>query len=1047
MQAALGAVLLVAGAAQALSGGERPSQATQAAQVAVDPPPLWAAPPSLGVRVAEVTFEGVDPKGLRALVVSEDGAPLDPRDVRDAIRSLYATARFARVAAYLEVLEEDPRNPGSRGRLVFVLALVQKLVSLSFPGGTALAESILHQTANLQTNAEFQPEQLPRAAEAIRAAYYRIGYRRAKVTPVRNEVPGGISLELRIDEGPATLIAEVRFSGDFGIEQSELAAAFKLEPGDVLNLGALEEGVRGVRERYRRAGRLRARVEMPIVEELSETRARLTVPVQAGPEVRFHLRGNVSFSDSLLVSRLGDDSDQPLDAQAEADMASRLRRFYLSQGFFRVTIAQRELRAKDGAAEVVFSIDEGTPMRVEEIRFTGNKGIPSGQLRERVTLLLGDSVQRDAASGVDPGEVALTGVMGKLPDPPRVRYQVDPVTVFDPVVYARALKQIEDLYKSEGYLSARVGPPKLVPLDPLQRRVAVELLVAEGDRTLVSRIVVEGGGDVPAPEVDAAIVLRKGFAFSYLAAEEGRAALTQIFTRRGHLYAKVEDEESFLDEEGSKSGISRVEVRYRIQPGPVVRVGFVEVVGQRRTIEGLILDLVGLKSGDVLTPEVLDRGQQALLRTGLFFSATLTPRDPEVAEPEKTVQVVLRERPTRDFQANLGFSLADGPRASAQWTQGNLLGRNLTFTAFGKIDYPFLRYQTPNTCPVVPPDPPGCASHFAPPEDSVERVIDLGFSVPRLYPLIDSLRAGVDLIHERAVRQAYYLTKYSAQASLGLTRRRPISVDLAYEAGFQFFSVPRNVALADRANVDPRIFRLPEGKLLFGSLRPTLVMDLRDDPVRPRSGFLAQLSGDYLRSFPATELYVNLMKVQGLLAAYVPLPLLSSLVLSVRGGRIFQLSNSTSAVTPGDRRFYLGGATSLRGFNEDGLQPQDLIDQLHREVTNCEHTLSGVACSNQSALVASGGASNGGNQLIALGAELRVPFAQTWELALFYDAGNLWNAPTSILTNLVLRDAVGVGLRWLTPIGRMAIDLGMNLTPDNVLGEPRFGPYFSIDPL
>jgi outer membrane translocation and assembly module TamA len=40
-----------------------------------------------------------------------------------------------------------------------------------------------------------------------------------------------------------------------------------------------------------------------------------------------------------------------------------------------------------------------------------------------------------------------------------------------------------------------------------------------------------------------------------------------------------------------------------------------------------------------------------------------------------------------------------------------------------------------------------------------------------------------------------------------------------------------------------------------------------------------------------------------------------------------------------------------------------------------------------------------------------------------------------------------VGLRWLTPIGRMAIDIGMNLTPDQILGEPRFGPYFSIDPL
>jgi outer membrane translocation and assembly module TamA len=68
-------------------------------------------------------------------------------------------------------------------------------------------------------------------------------------------------------------------------------------------------------------------------------------------------------------------------------------------------------------------------------------------------------------------------------------------------------------------------------------------------------------------------------------------------------------------------------------------------------------------------------------------------------------------------------------------------------------------------------------------------------------------------------------------------------------------------------------------------------------------------------------------------------------------------------------------------------------------------------------------------------------------VALFYDAGNLWRTPTSILHHLVLRDAVGVGMRWLTPVGRVAIDIGVNLQPDALLGEPTWGPYFSIDPL
>ena len=684
-------------------------------------------------------------------------------------------------------------------------------------------------------------------------------------------------------------------------------------------------------------------------------------------------------------------------------------------------------------------------------------------MRERVLLILRDNLARDPSSRADPANVERMGVMGRVPAPHAPRTRVDPEAVFDPVLYARALKQIEDLYKSQGYLSVRAGPPKLEPIRGSLERIEVTIPIREGEQTLVGRVLVEGGGEAPPAELDAAIVLRRGKPFSYLQAEEGRAALTQIFTRRGHLYARVEDEEEFED---SPDGASRVDVRYRIQPGPVVRVGFVEVVGQRRTVEGLVLDLVGLQRGDLITPEAIDRGQQALLQTGLFFSAIITPRNPEVAEGEKTLQVQLRERPTREFQTSVGFSLADGPRVSAQWTQGNILGRNLTFTVVAKADFPFTRFPTERFCPLDDPDHPppisACGADLSlyetrinyPEGIPIERVIDIGLSAPRLYPLTDALRAAIDLIHERALRPSYDLTKFSAQASVDLTRRRPLTAGIAYEFGYQELTVGARSIEDVLAQTDQRYSRLPPGRMLFGSLRPSVLLDLRDDPAHPRSGFLMQVSGDYLRSYSASDsappppgtpaqVHVNLVRVQGLAAGYIPLPALSSIVLSARGGRVYQLDSRS--LTPGDRRFYLGGATSLRGFHEDGVQPQDLVDQLRTLVRACEATLSDLACTPQAQLIAAGGTSDGGDVFLAFTAELRLPFTQSFETALFWDAGNLWRSPPyRFFQTLVLRHAVGGGLRWLTPIGRMAIDVGINIEPDQLLGEPRFGPYFSI---
>ena len=61
------------------------------------------------------------------------------------------------------------------------------------------------------------------------------------MAPARKAAPGGVGLELRIEEGPATRIAEVRFDGDLGVDKDELSAAFKLDRGDVLNLSLLDE--------------------------------------------------------------------------------------------------------------------------------------------------------------------------------------------------------------------------------------------------------------------------------------------------------------------------------------------------------------------------------------------------------------------------------------------------------------------------------------------------------------------------------------------------------------------------------------------------------------------------------------------------------------------------------------------------------------------------------------------------------------------------------------------------------------------------------------
>ena len=1033
--------------------------------------------------VQRVLFEGADATGLRALVPIQDGAPLDARDVRDAVRALHASARFSRVAAFAE---EVPGASPPAVRVVFVLAPVQKLTQVTFRGHKVLAESILHQTANLQVNAEFQPELVQRAVEAIKAAYHRVGYQNVTIASLEQEIDNGVQLTLAIDEGQATRVAQVLFTGELGMGSDELLAAFKLGGGDVLNLGLVEEGVKGVHDHYRQAGRLRARVDPAQVELVRPGEARITVPVQAGPLIRFHVRGNDSFTDSLLLSKLAVDGEEPLDVQMAQDLSQRLRRFYVQAGFAGVKIAWREIRTSDDAVELVFSVEEGPQTRVEQIVFSGNLGVPSSQLRERVVLQLNDAISADPAYGADPGELARRGVMGRVRGQPPDRTRVDPETVFDPVLYARAIKQIEDLYKSQGYLGVQAGPAKLEPLEkkpaaapapagakpalrakapyPLPvERMRVLIPIKEGDRSVVSLLVIEGGSEVKAEILDRAVTLRNGGPFSYYSAEEGRSAIAAAFTREGYFYAKVEDDETFFPPGPADApGIARVEVRYRVQAGPLVHVAFVEVVGERHTQEQLILDLVKLRPGDVLTPDGLDKGQQQLLLTGLFFSATLTPRNPEVAEAEKTVLVQVRERPRRELLTSFGFSLEDGPRVSVQYTYGNLFGRNLTFNAIGRANLPYQRFgTTPPKCTTLSGtdgvERTDCQTSIIFPSDPLERVIDLGFSVPRLEPLTEMLRASLDFIHERDIRLTYDLTKwFSVQLSTALNRAQPFAASLTYEVGYQDLQLKTRTLEQELAAADSNIFRQKSGGLIFGSLRPTLTLDLRDDLARPRGGVYFQALGDLLHSFPRSPLNVRLLKLQGLAAGYVPLPGQASLVVSARAGRVFKLDGDDGpSIVPGDRLFYLGGATTLRGFHQDALQPSDVLKDLRTQIAACNTLVGnlnlapGETCSTRVKILQAGTSSSGGEVMLAFGAELRVPILTTLEIAFFVDAGSLWADPRRIgaVDWADLSKAVGFGFRYLTPIGRIAVDIGFNLAPDQSLGDPPWYPYFAIDSL
>jgi outer membrane protein assembly factor BamA len=211
----------------------------------------------------------------------------------------------------------------------------------------------------------------------------------------------------------------------------------------------------------------------------------------------------------------------------------------------------------------------------------------------------------------------------------------------------------------------------------------------------------------------------------------------------------------------------------------------------------------------------------------------------------------------------------------------------------------------------------------------------------------------------------------------------------------------------------------------------------------------AELAGDYSRSIgtPFTvirsDTYVNLVKLWATLSGYVPLgPVV--LALSAQAGRIFPLNSDSVTIAP--KRFYLGGATTMRGYGENEMIPQDQRGQVALQTERCASALSGLGCSPQLQQLVRNGVmlpSEGGQASVLFKAEFRIPLSKATEIGVFADFGNLWYDPALFDLKLI-RTNLGFGLRIITPVGPAAFDVGFNLNPEYRINEPIFAPHFSV---
>ena len=431
------------------------------------------------------------------------------------------------------------------------------------------------------------------------------------------------------------------------------------------------------------------------------------------------------------------------------------------------------------------------------------------------------------------------------------------------------------------------------------------------------------------------------------------------------------------------------------------------VRGNARTRTARINRLLGWKEGQPLSDAQLLQTERNLTRTGVFRRVDVRPQPADAKTQARTVDIDLQEGRPLSLLYGVGYQYA--PDATEN--------RSDPFAIIGaSYNNLFGRMQSA-----------GFEAQYAP--ISKRGRLQASFREPYLfntqYPLTLSTYYVVEPIQDIDIRRLGAVIESSRYFG------KYLRVALRYE-----YQRITPVNPDDLSNIEKQNFPRFDLPIEESTIGPNVFYDRRDDVVDPHAGYY--LTGGYKYAFPFINAEARFHKFSGQGAWFRKVGG-SVLAVGVRIGAIWPYGPPDIQV-PIAERFFAGGRSTNRAFDSDLLGIPGVTVDYDTQATPHQGTGTGSCVPAYPTLPTFdcnfGPRIVGGNGFAAINAELRIPIFGGFGGTVFYDAAQVWQDPGQIRLSIEgssgLRQGVGVGLRYMTPIGPIRAEYGWPVDPRTI---------------
>jgi len=530
---------------------------------------------------------------------------------------------------------------------------------------------------------------------------------------------------------------------------------------------------------------------------------------------------------------------------------------------------------------------------------------------------------------------------------------------FDRDEWSTDLAALIGLYQKEGF--ARASITSVDTEWDEEGGITATVHIKEGKRYELTEIRFRGNDHFLRKELLALIGNREGKSFDYAGVEHDEDAVATHYRNAGYLDVSVKVKPDIDDGTGTAT------LSFEIEEGPRYRLGTIVVQGNVLTDSEVVYREVTIPKGSPAGESDLLAFQQAVYRTGLYKSVRLQ----RIKRPDEGVlDLVVELEETFFFQVEygVGYGSYTGIRGFVGATDKNLNGKGRRFST---------------------------SVHAS----EVEQVYLASLREPWVFGNRWKWEGALTASYTESQRESFSFRKAGVGASINKTIFARSSLSLQYE-----------LSRDDIYDVQPGAVLSPEdqGIDVISAVRGVFVLDFRDDPFNPTRGTFHSGSAELSPSVLGSE--VDYYKLVGQTSWYHPVFRRNVFVINARAGVVRAYGNTEQV--PIQKRFFLGGRTTVRGFDEDSIGPRG-----------------------------TDGSYTGGDYMVNTNVELRVPLLYGFIVAFFVDTGSVWlNDQPGY--DFDLRESAGLGLRYITPIGPVAVDYGYKL--DRKEGESPSKWHFTI---